>query len=50
MTRAGGQSQVTTRRHHIGVALQQQAACFKVVIVRSKVMQWSSVTEEKQKN
>ena len=34
---------------HIGVALQQQAAGFKVAVL-SRVMQWGVLTEEKQKN
>ncbi len=36
-------------RIHIGVALQQQAAGFKVAVL-SRVMQWGVLTEEKQKN
>ncbi len=45
-----GRSRVFRRRHHIRVVLQQQAAGFKVTIVFSEMMQWSPVTEEKQKN
>jgi hypothetical protein len=47
-----GQSQVIVRCIHISVALQQQAAGFKVAILHRE-MQWSNFipeTEEVQKN
>jgi hypothetical protein len=44
----GGQLHVVPRLH-ISVALQQKTANFKVAF-GSRMMQWSVVTEEKQKN
>ncbi len=45
----GGQLPVVVLRVYISVALQQKAGNFKVAIA-SRQMQWSVLTEEKQKN
>ncbi len=44
----GGQLQAVLRLY-ISVALQQKAGNFKVAI-RSRLLQWSALTEEKKKN